>query len=1398
MDQNSIKTSEEEKGIVLASENDQNMELYKQYLEQLKEERKRFAEQSSSADEFHRQEALDSLMSDIDSLESFLDNPDDKFVFPLKEIQGMESDVQSLQSHLSDISDGSDGNERVSTLLAKSLREIDESIASLQADIESLISEYESSQKKLSSMYEEDKQDEDNSLLLSEEEQQEREVTALAKRDLQTDISARLLRELDREKRREAFLKRKRQKWLSDLEKADALDLTVAEYREIENAVNRDKVEEVLMAKKGISDIFHKPAQERTEEERELLREVRDDIFREIHSVQEENDVSAVDAIELVYHLDSHFSREEKPRFLQVSAEDIHTIQDSIDIQPEKVVGDKSEMKTHNPGKSPSDMKDTTLETDTSFSENQDTDQEAESMNSRRGFREKIALYRNMETGDIYVREYGLSRFGIQSNGTSVMINGVQCFPISQADARVIIERQDNDNSPYEVVSREIESREVQSIDAKESLQEMKYIHDLLEYTKDNNIDIYQYYLDFANQYRNNPDFVPQDFELDNPFLDESSYQGLRDSKEALINQYFATVMNKVIKAHLSEYEKQTSKDLEQEMQTSVEEFEKEVQNLEENHPIDTSLESTRGMERIVLYRDSDTSQAYVSKPTLNRFQISSIGDGVTIDGREYFPILEGDATYIESRQDNDLSPYVLDERVASLENEANEVESFISPLPNENAKRVENSSTIDRENVEYIPIFRATNDENRLYADKICFEKFGIEPRGQSVDIQGIPCYLIHDDQMDVMQRLVDVSENPKLVFKYNDGLIDKKENSPQEEVQEHDKVRGEVHYQTIIKKLTEGLNSLSRSNAKKYRASNISISQAGRELQTGNFLYNVFGFLPGIVTLPLLALKKLASKLTLSIESKRDYEELQRRLNEDLTEEELEVLFRDYRGSNAKADNNPSINSFIADRMRRYVLEKVDHFNEIIREEYASFFSYLKEIEVLDARLDQDDLSPEEKESFMAEKDQLMRYAAECACKIDYYRNEGIDLLSGCSLHAFEEDMKAVDSKMSYIGYRFAKSGDFDHETQALLAEFGQGFNDAIASGDMKGIVENFIKYEACYSTNTDIRKSIFGERSVGSKYYTPLIEEFNYRDDPFVRNLLSTIAISTAVVSAANAYHVHKIETEQLLHQQKEDIARVNEINDAAIGRARRVGNNITGYHDTMMHGLESQIRHNTDEAALGLERSALDATSTPAGWNLGDEYSALDHANHVFYNGFHQEVSSHLNGIASSYANGSINQAEALRQIVDVANASSETLNGVVGDCLSVLQEYAKTHPDFDLQAIQESMEYIVSNPSAVVDMNNGIVDIMEQAGTLTELSAAHYTALSSLPSDMFTTLISAASAVSLAHHVSSAMRFGLGQKFHYGNDVTDMMDDYLYGDIDDNQEIDDVEETHHTR
>ena len=1362
-----------------------------------------------------------------------------------------------------------DKAKEAAALLRTEISELDEKIKTMEDSLEKKLEQYNHS---IAS------QAVTSSLPASEEEALETEQEQLGEISAKNKESAVLEREVKASATKIASMKQERKAKESDLKKAEALNLTIEEYLEISNAIGRKKVEEAIMSQKGLADIYHKPYKERTKEEQEEIQRVKNEILKEIHEQKQANNISAFDAIQMLYHLELEFSSGDNPRVISVSQKDIDSLHQTAAQVSSKVV--KKEVATdYTPGKAPedslisseqaaekqlssmelliaerveslfqedpwvkdhlhdqeglqqeltakeeeyrhmkaesertplavlpSDLDKIQNEIEKINSELKKLDKEfdkkrveiksslesaiAEKINSlyaedskvqdylqqqeelqqeltakeeeyrhmkaesertplavlpsdldkiekeiekikaeiekikielekRReaikltaveklgqetlastSIQETITLFRD-EGGKTYTREHWIEKFEITPTGNAIRVNGVICYPISEEDASKIIDNQNTNDSSYKVVIkkiRKIENKLEATSSNEDKLDSATYIKNLLNYVSENNISIYKYYVELAKHYREDPDFVPEEFERRNPFLTEEHYKALREGTEERLPQYFAVLMRDEIEKRLSV---------------------NQAGEVKADEPIEPDI--NLGTKKDTPPVEPPTSDATVDQEKGD--------DGVDIDK----------PTDDSNDGDNDGS--------------------------DDDGKDDDDK---DKEKVDKVILLRVTNDNNKIYAPKETLAKFHLEPFGEPTTIAGLECYFVNESTEKYMQKIAELSSNPKLYLQYIDVEKEKTEELP----------KGKIHYQTVIQKLTEGLDNLSTKGARRFNESRIMVADNfALDIHSGNVLYNVIGFAPAALKTPLMKLVQLRGKISMLIdpETRADYEELERRLNE-LSDEELDVIFKDYRGSHAKADMNPQINSLIAARMRRYVKEKVANINDYIKINYVKLINTLKEIDAIDEKMTTE-LSAEEKEELEATRNELMILAAVNAQIIDKYRTAGIDLLSGGGLHGFEEDMKAVDSKMSYVGYRFAKSKEFDHETQKLLAEFGQGFNDAIARGDAEAVVSNFLGYEACYSDNTEIRNSIFGKRSVGTKYYTPLVEEFDYRDDPFIRNLLSTIAITSATISAANAIRVHKLEADKILAENKRKVHKVNAANENMEQQVHQVGRNIEGHRQTMMEGMKSQVMHDVNELAGDKEREGLDVNV----WNINTpNYTSTDTATHAFYNNFYETVSGRLNNVASNYATGSINEMQALREIAQIANDSQSTLNQVITDYLPIIREYARNHPQFDIEAFEESMSYIVSHQDAVIDMNNGIVDIMDQASTLSGLSVEYMTPLSEIASDLPTTIASAASAVALAAGVAKDMHSRYGRKGQYGDEVTDMMNEYLNG------------------
>ena len=405
-------------------------------------------------------------------------------------------------------------------------------------------------------------------------------------------------------------------------------------------------------------------------------------------------------------------------------------------------------------------------------------------------------------------------------------------------------------------------------------------------------------------------------------------------------------------------------------------------------------------------------------------------------------------------------------------------------------------------------------------------------------------------------------------------------------------------------------------------------------------------------------------------------------------------------------------------------------------------------------------------------------MRKAALFIRNIESKRTEADNLLSG-GLHGLEEDYKAVATKLSYVGLRFTKEHDFNNRLQAKLAKADIMLQEGLAEDNEEKIINGYMEKERLYYENTKVSNSIFGKRSTGEKYYTPYAERLDYRPDPFIRDLITTVATTTAVISAVNAIRVHQIEAQQIIAEQQRQANKVNKANEEILDHVGSEASRIVEGRETIKKGLEAQMHQDVLATSNSLERYTLDHLN----WTTGTpEYRALDDANHAFYNSFYDNVTLQLNAITDNCRIGAISHAEALQQMEALAQTSQSTLVDVAGLCLNELKVYAPAHSQFDLHGPMEALQYIIDNPNAIIDMNETAINATNIAEGLMGLSPEYATALSVLPSDWLTTMVNVAGSAALVTNVIKGMATkGKGNsktKWKESEDIRKMMDEFI--------------------
>ncbi len=569
-----------------------------------------------------------------------------------------------------------------------------------------------------------------------------------------------------------------------------------------------------------------------------------------------------------------------------------------------------------------------------------------------------------------------------------------------------------------------------------------------------------------------------------------------------------------------------------------------------------------------------------------------------------------------------------------------------------------------------------------------------------------------------------------------------------------------------TIMDELTQGLE-LGRKDGKRYQASNIRVAeQFKQELSQGNYLYNIVSIVPAIIKLPFNLLRKVSGKIMLGKKAKENIQELRERIAK-LSEEDLMTIYTEYRGSRVLQERFPTIlNTLLDERIQQFALSKVTAINTELEHRYQRAFSAIKQLSAIDGML-ANTTDPAARKSL---EDQRKALLADQAANIRAIRQGYIEAngwMSG-GAHGFSQDMKAAASKLSCVGKRFAKDHDLDGELLHKQAQLEQLEMQALANGDNERALRTFVESERLLSENTEISTSIFGRRSSGKKYYSPLVEKLDYSDDPFIRNLFTTVAVTTAAVSAVRAYQ-QQLDNADLLRQQEAAIKQ----NEQIIARVNQMGKDISGKRGDMMAGMEAQNYQDTLNISNEIERGTLDTTN----WGLGTRaYRAADDAGHTFYSDFYDSTQGAVDAITSQYAAGAITQAEAMELLAELSANTQATLGTVTQSCLDILRPYAASHPQFDLHGVEAAMNYMVQHPDAIVRMNQAMVDVTAMGDTLSAIQLQHVATLQTLPSNVQSYLLTFATTAGLAANVASSMN-GNVRKPVYGNSVTEMVDEY---------------------
>ena len=600
---------------------------------------------------------------------------------------------------------------------------------------------------------------------------------------------------------------------------------------------------------------------------------------------------------------------------------------------------------------------------------------------------------------------------------------------------------------------------------------------------------------------------------------------------------------------------------------------------------------------------------------------------------------------------------------------------------------------------------------------------------------------------------------------------------NVPDKEAEKNKKTKPEekpiVTLDRILADLTKGLD-FEKGDDWKFTAANIRVNENfKKKVCTGNVLYNIVALAPSVISYPFQVIHKGIGKLAYKKKIDERIVALEDRLR-NLSEEELEVLYNQYKGGNLRNfQKMPIVNTIIQARIAGWVNGKVKRINAKMVAIYNTILNDFKRMTEIQKLATNENISEDELYELNQEYGALLYGKADLIKEYISLQNEKLDYEVGGKV-GYSESIKAYKTGMSQAGFRFRKVPKESDELNELQAQAYEEEIRGVANNDDALALSGFLKREKLLKDNTEIKEGLLMDRDVGLRSYNPLVKPLNYDKDPFVSDLMRTVVL---VASGINLYttisRAHELDAIKDINQAQNDVIRQQQeqitklTND--LNQVKDLSTNITNKAGAVEASRVAQINEANLAHTNTLERAVLDQTN----WHsTGAEYKALDDAAHATYNNAYAASQAEINSIADQVANGSISHAEAMAKLTNLSNNMETQFVANYKSVFDTVKSYAEQNPQFDLTAPTEGLEKVIET-SANINAGNTAIDeafkIANEISNIEGISLAEVQALADnlakveaatgvIPTEsMIPALFNSLSAACLAMGVKTRMR-----------------------------------------
>ncbi len=565
-----------------------------------------------------------------------------------------------------------------------------------------------------------------------------------------------------------------------------------------------------------------------------------------------------------------------------------------------------------------------------------------------------------------------------------------------------------------------------------------------------------------------------------------------------------------------------------------------------------------------------------------------------------------------------------------------------------------------------------------------------------------------------------------------------------------------------------------------KRLERSNISVTRNFvNDVKNGNTLYNIMSFVPAVIIHAPVSLLQKFSGWILTTKRTRDKVDKIRKNIQDLPDEDKKVLFQKYKNARAFEDRAKGADGIIKEEAMEYlrtkeIAPKVNEAGNIFTEAFESYKLYKKYTNVIEQL--ENGLPLEAVKAIPgkvvnvenATKEDLINTLKEVRTSIvagqvakirrfQELNDELAELYSGSGLHSIEEEERAKSTMMNEKGKRFATdvgTAD-DFEGRKMRANVQGALKEALNDGKDLDALLLFVKneqlklnaseqgmtYVRILKGNPLIPEGIpifpagIGEK--GTINYMPIAQEMDYRPDPFIRNMISTLAITTTLVNSINQIH------------QNVQASKINAENSKIEADIHAHGKELESHQDALNEGMSQQR-----ELSFAAERNQTELHDQY--WNPNANYSVDDPAHHLDLRDAYKTVNNNINKINDKVASGDLTSVEGLNQIRELNNQVHSQYVGVLKESLPNIQKYAEAHPEFDYNVLIPSIKKMIDNPHGLDAENQALLDSIQTGGSLQEI------AIKELPSNIALPIIGLGGAALITGYAASLAQKGFNK------------------------------------